>query len=539
MHRIRPVLFGLVLALCAPVCAQGAVRREARVERITAEQLRAYLTFIASDELEGRNTPSRGLDIAAKYIASHLTRWGVKPAGDNGTYFQKIALRRSFVLKSGCKVELNDRILTYGEDYFAAPSSGSTRAPLVYAGYGWMIKAKEIDPYKEVDPKGKIVVVNYSPTFGPPHVGRDALRGKAGEDYASPAAYARRKGAVGMVVLVSGQALNNWKTLANSLENDSFRYRVEKPQHDQQLPLPTIYVNRTTGEALLAGEKTTGEAIYQSMVDRKEPASFALNPDKQLNLLVTAGAERAGTQNVLALWEGRDPILKHELVAISAHYDHIGVSNSPSGGQDTIYNGADDDGSGTVSLLAMAEAFSNAPKRPKRSVLFIWHCGEEKGLWGSDYFTEIPTLPLDRFTGLINIDMIGRSKPAGDTNPRNRNLSAADEVYVIGKNTISRELGELTDKVNKGYLRLKLNEKYDRFDDPERIFFRSDHYLYGKKGIPFLFYFSGVHEDYHRVSDQVEKIDFTKLESVARTIYLTLWEMAEAKRRPKVDQIIP
>jgi len=244
------------------------------------------------------------------------------------------------------------------------------------------------------------------------------------------------------------------------------------------------------------------------------------------------------TQNVVAVWEGSDPTLKAEYVALGAHYDHVGNGCPPSG-TDTICNGADDDGSGTTALLAMAEALSKAPARPKRSVLFVWHCGEEKGLWGSRYFTEYPTVPLNQIVAQINIDMIGRSKKEGDTNPRNSELTGPDAVYLIGSTMMSTELGELVNAVNKSYLNITFDTKYDDPKDPNRFFFRSDHYNYARKGIPIIFFFDGVHEDYHRAGDTADKIDYQKMEKITRTVYMTLWEIGNRPARLKVDKPLP
>ena len=182
---------------------------------------------------------------------------------------------------------------------------------------------------------------------------------------------------------------------------------------------------------------------------------------------VANNTETVPTQNVVAVWEGSDPVLKTEYVALGAHYDHVG-SGCPPEGTDTICNGADDDGSGTTALLGMAEALAKAPSRPKRSVLFVWHCGEEKGLWGSRYFTEFPTVPLNQIVAQLNIDMIGRSKKEGDTNPSNRELTGPDAVYVIGSTMMSTELGELVNSVNNSFLNITYDTKYDDPADPNR-----------------------------------------------------------------------
>jgi Zn-dependent M28 family amino/carboxypeptidase len=257
-----------------------------------------------------------------------------------------------------------------------------------------------------------------------------------------------------------------------------------------------------------------------------------------MNFTVSIKTETVYTQNVVAVLEGSDPTLKNEYVAIGAHYDHVGIGRANASG-DTIYNGADDDGSGTTATLAMAEAFAKGP-RPKRSILFVWHAGEEKGLWGAEYINEFPVVPLNQIITQLNIDMIGRSKKEGDTNPRNTPLTGPNELYVIGSKMMSTELGELSERVNNSYLKLNFNYKYDDPNDTNRFFFRSDHYHYAKKGIPIIFYFTGTHEDYHQASDHADKIDYQKMEKITRTIYATAWELANnLAKRPTVDKQLP
>jgi Zn-dependent M28 family amino/carboxypeptidase len=190
-------------------------------------------------------------------------------------------------------------------------------------------------------------------------------------------------------------------------------------------------------------------------------------------------------------------------------------------------------------VLELAHAFATASPRPKRSILLVWHAGEEKGLWGSRYFVEHPTVPLARVVAQLNIDMIGRSKRAGDVSKENEQLSGPEEIYVIGSKKMSMELGELSERVNSSYLSLKFNYRYDDPADPERFFYRSDHFHYARKGIPIIFYFNGPHEDYHKLSDHADKIDYAKMEKVARTVFVTAWELASAPNRPRVDKPLP
>jgi len=559
MRKLSTVLV-LITALAIPLPASYAQRKnqpakaalasiasQRGVDTITAAELKDYLSFIASDEMEGRDTPSRGLDTTAKFLAMNLSRWGFKPAGDDGSFFQRIALRRDYLEKAETRVQLNDQTLILGEDYIPYSRPANISASLVFAGSGWFVKSKNIDAYKGIDAKGKIAIV-FSPPDGLPRgITRADLIGKRGEDYMTASEYAQKQGAVGLVIIPDFQYLANWDRNRTRLTERGL-IRVEKFQTS---PVPLVSSNPLTdlgllpeivaaprlANALFQGERQSATAIFDSIYSGKVPDSFELNPEKQLSLTIKIKSEALATQNVVAVFEGSDSVLKDEYVALGAHYDHVGIGLPVNG--DAIYNGADDDGSGTTALLTMAEALAKAPKRPKRSVLFVWHAGEEKGLWGSRYFTNYPTVPLEKIVTQINIDMIGRSKKEGDTNIRNADLSGPNEVYVIGSKMMSTELGELTEIVNKDYLNITFNYRYDDPTDPNRFFFRSDHYNYAKKGIPIVFFFDGVHEDYHRPGDSVDKIDFQKMEKVTRTVYMLLWEVANRATRPKVDKQLP
>lgn len=506
------------------------------VDTIATAQLRDYLTFIASDEMEGRDTPSRGLDTTAKFLALNLSRWGFKPAGDNGTFFQKIELRRDRSDQGQTKVEYNGRALANGNDFLPAGGSGNVSGSLVFAGNGWFIKSKDIDAYKGVDPAGKIAVIFGSPNSRPRGISGADL-GKQGEDYLSANDYARQKGVVGLIYIPDFQFLANWQRSRQILVERGSTV-VAKFQPTSGPRLPSIVVSPEIANALFAGESQSAANIFNASYGTTALTPFAMRDQKKITMSLANNSESVSTQNVVAVWEGSDPVLKSEYVALGAHYDHVGYGCIPAG-NDTLCNGADDDGSGTTALLAMAEALSKSPARPKRSVLFVWHCGEEKGLWGSRYFTEFPTVPLDKIVAQINIDMIGRSKKEGDTNARNAELTGPDAVYLIGSTMMSTELGELVNAVNKSYLNLTFDTKYDDPRDPNRFFFRSDHYNYARKGIPIIFFFDGVHEDYHRPGDTADKIDYQKMEKITRTIYMTAWEIANRAERLKVDKPLP
>lgn len=533
----QPVLFAQRRDIKVKVTTAAALLAARGGDTISAAQLQTYLSFIASDEMEGRDTPSRGLDTVAKFIALNLGRWGFKPYGDDGTFFQKIALRREALDPSKSIAEINGQKFSIGEDFIPNAVGASLTGPLVFAGNGWVIKSKTWDPYQGVDVKDKIIVVVGSGQGFPRGVTRADLAGRQGEDWSSPTAYAQQHGAKGVLVIADTQGMQNWDQLRQRIAQPARAFVEKFTVQNPTAGTPSILISSRMAAALFAGEKFDAATLVSRTEGSDQVPAFDLSPVKTVTVAVTVKSEHPTTQNVVAVWEGSDPLLKNEYVAVGAHYDHVGIC-AP-GTADPICNGADDDGSGTTALLGMAEALSHVKQRPKRSVLFVWHCGEEKGLWGSRYFTDYPTVPLDKIVTQLNIDMIGRSKKADDTNPRDKDLTGPDSIYVIGSTMMSTELGALSQQVNKSFLNLTYDVKYDDPNDTNRFFFRSDHFNYARKGIPIIFFFDGVHEDYHRPGDEPQKIDYDKMEKVARTIYMLLWEVAGLKERPKVDKPLP
>jgi hypothetical protein len=529
MKKVRATILILAAMLSASAAAQKTTKPHGNVEAVRAERLKDYLTFIASDELEGRNTPSRGLDIAALYLASYLSRWGLRPAGDDGTYFQRIALRRTLIDALQTKAEINGQAFHYGKDFLAALSAGSASGRLVFVGHGWAIKSKNLNAYKGIDVRGKIIV--HIGGF-PRGVTFQDLTGKQGEEWDNAYSYGQRNGALGRIVIPAFQTLVSWDEARRGAEGEG-NIEVEKFISSEAAPVPAITASPRMMAALFAGESRTAQQIFNAAATGEAIEAFDFNPNKKVSLTVAVKTKTEYTQNVIASMEGSDPQLKSEYVAISAHYDHVGIGAPVDG--DAIYNGADDDGSGTVSVMAMAEAFAQGP-RPRRSVLFIWHAGEEAGLWGSRYFTLNPTVPVDKIVANLNIDMIGRCRKAGDSDPAKSEMPEPNEVFLIGPKIMSSELFELSEAVNRSLLNLKFNYRYDDVKEPNQYFFRSDHFNFARKGIPVIFYMDGDHADYHKPSDSIEKIDFDYMERVARTIFATAWELANRDKRPRVDK---
>lgn len=502
-------------------------------EGVTAKQLKDYLTFIASDELEGRDTPSRGLDIAALYIAQHLSSWGIKPAGDEGTYFQRVPLRYSKIDPDKTTLKIGNQTYVYGKDFLSSfvPATFAD-APMVFVGNGWIVKSKNLDPYQGIDVKDKVLVVASGIPKG---VTNADLQGPDGGSYTSPVLYAQTHGAKGVIGIAGFNTMANWEASRwNASEKGTVQFG--KPANTT---IPTITASPRVVSAIFQGEKLTGSALFNKMVAQDTFESFDLRPIRKVSATISAKTENIHTQNVVGILEGSDPVLKNEYVAIGAHYDHVGM-NPLSPNEDKIWNGADDDGSGTVSVLNIAEAFAKGAQKPRRSILFIWHAGEEKGLWGSEYFTDNPTVPIDKIVTELNIDMIGRfQKPGDESHPVNKEMPKPSEIFTIGNRMMSTELGDIADEVNKSFLNINFNPKYADPNDPNRYFYRSDHFNYARKGIPIIFFMDGTHVDYHQPSDSVEKINFTEMEKVARTIMAIGWTLANRDKRPTVDKPLP
>lgn len=494
--------------------------------------MRNYLGFIASDALEGRRAPSRGLDAAAAFLASHLARLGLRPAGDDGTYLQSIGLTRRRVDLDKSTLAVGTRTLVQGDDYLPGQVPGTAEGPVVYIGNGTVIRSRGIDPYKDVDVTGRIVVSNTGLPIG--FTPAD-LKGPSGDDWESTEQAARRRGAVAVLFLPDYGALERWPVTRDGLRARTSLSVDAFAQAGDTKTLPTATLNARGVGALFTGKQVSAQEVFQRAVRREPAAPFELPANMVVRLAVATIDDHLTTSNVVAILEGSDPVLKQEYVAVGAHYDHLGTATTPDEAGDTIYNGADDDGSGTVSVLAMAEAFATSRVRPKRSLLFVWHTGEEEGLWGSRYFTDHPTVPIDRIVAQLNIDMIGRSTAAGvprATTPLA--LTDPDTVYVVGSKRLSADLGQIVEQVNERGHRLHLDYTLDDPSDPARIYERSDHYQYAKHGIPVAFFFTGVHDDYHGLDDEIDRIDFGKMQRIAQMVYGTARALADRPARPKI-----
>lgn len=539
------ILFVIVLSGVPSVIAQkrtkgngsaaSAAPRFGNVDAISAKQLRDHLTFIASDELEGRETPSRGLDTAAKYIASLLSSWGIRPVGNNeGSYFQTFPLKQEKIIPRETRVEFGGQTWEFGRDFYSTLTPSQIKSSgVVFAGYGWVIKSKNINAFQGIDVKDKIVVVVNSLPKG---ITNADLKGPNGQDWSSPAFYAQQNGAKAVINFPTFNGLANWEANRWNLAEKGF-VEFGKPQFT--ISIPTITASPRMLATLFFGESMTANTIFTRTQAKEDLPVFDLKAEKKASIAIGVKSDTVYTQNVIGILEGSDPVLKNEYVAIGAHYDHVGM-NPFSFGADKIWNGADDDGSGTVAVLSIAEALAKGMQKPKRSILFIWHAGEEKGLWGSEHFTNNPTVPITSVITQLNVDMIGRYQNPGDENhPQNKRLPKPHEVFTIGNKMMSTELGQIADEVNASFLKLNFNSQYDGPDHPDQFFYRSDHFNYARKGVPIIFFMDGDHADYHQPSDSIEKINFEQMEMVARTIMAIGWTLANGAKRPTVDKPLP
>jgi len=436
-------------------------------------------------------------------------------------------------------------------------------APLVFVGNGYVIKKTNIDPYKGIDVKGKVMVVAGVPAeiAALQASGRGGGRGAANPlgventDFVTPQGHAAKNGALGIIMIPGFQQLTAMASPAagRGAGPNGPPYQVVKFQAGRPVPVPTITAGVALTNALFQGEKLSGAQVFEGAAAGAKLDSFALNSEKTLTLQVAVTRTPGSTENVIAMIEGRDPVLKQEYVVISAHLDHVGLSVASPGG-DTVNNGADDDGSGSAALMAVARAFAQGAAkgiRPKRSVIFLWVAGEEKGLWGSQYFNQFPPVDITKVVANLNMDMVGRSKPKDYTDPPTYKLVEPGEVLVVGPSISSDDMAKVVERVAVDVGKLKINYFYDTTapdathdnlgpqPNGQRIFYRSDHYNFAKMGIPVAFYTTGLHPDYHRVTDSPEKIDYKSMETIARNVAAAGWVLGNAATRPKLKEKLP
>lgn len=531
-------LISPILLAQAPAPRPASARPETYAQTITADDLRKHLTILAADDMEGRETGTPGQKRAAEYIAKQFAADGLSPivpgADGKTSYMQPFTLYKKtwgeFYVKSGGKqfAYLTD-FLTNG--LLNLPQE--TNYETVFVNYG--IVDDKFNDYGNLDVKGKAVVM----LDGEPKNadGSSAVTGaKDPSKWGKPDSWriraqtAKDKGAA-QVFIISAANAEEFKRLLT--ERGALQQRFNrlglKPGSENVGTVGTFMISTDMAAALL-GKKP--EQMTKAIEQIRAKSSSAVG---KLSGNVAVKAERKDenvtTENVMGYVEGSDK--KEEVVIVSGHYDHIGIS--PDG---QVNNGANDDGSGTVSVLELAQAFAKAKAEgngPRRSMLFLTVVGEEKGLLGSEYYADFsPVLSLSNTVADLNIDMVGR------VDDLHQNKTPKDNyIYAIGSDKLSSDLHRISENANSQYTQMELDYKYNEPSDPERIYYRSDHYNFAKHKIPVIFYFNGLHADYHRPTDDVEKIDFKLAEKTARLVFYTAWEIANREERLKVDSNKP
>ncbi len=486
-----PVLLGLALA-AGPLRAQTAGPQERAAASITAADVAHHIGVIGDDSMLGRDTPSRGLDLTARYVAAQFRRYGLRPGGDGGDWFQRYPItRRRFeparsrvVLTSGRTEAVAgfDRSARYVQG--TVPGKPLTGATVLVGG--------RLDPgqVSRMPLRDRIVV--YAPA--------------AGDQPSVPAIQVTRA-----LRLAGPQAV----LLISDLDSGTFARRIPQVMS----PRTAVDLRLATPVFLELSEAAVAPALRAARVDLRATRAdtapvFRELPALRARVELTDSVLATLTApNTIGILEGSDPRLRQEYLVFSAHMDHIGVTP---GLADSVNNGADDDASGTTGVIELAKAFSRPGARPRRSIIFLTVSGEEKGLWGSRYFSEHPAVPVDRIVADLNIDMIGRNW--------------RDTIVAIGKE--HSDLGTTLNRVNRAHPELGMTAIDDRWPE-ERFYFRSDHYNFARKGVPILFFFNGVHPDYHRPSDSPDKIDAEKESRILRLLYFLGRTVGDADARPR------
>jgi hypothetical protein len=532
-------LRALVLVLLIG-CVVEAQQRAPNIESITKEELRADLTFLASDAMQGRLTDTVTNAVAAEFVASRFQRLDLTPAGPKGSYFQPYNLMTASLGATNALAITGGPTARSGQDFYAArfSATGSAKGGVVFAGFGITWPEHGYDDYRG-DVKGKIVlVVDHEPGERDPASPFDGLVTSEASGPLRKALAAQDKGAAG-ILFVSD--VHNHPEDANFEASARTYWPAPPPRIErftlatwmERVKIPAAQISPAFAAQILAPSGRKLEDLSKASETAKGAVPVPL-PGVEVELTTAVERHVIPDRNVLALVEGSDPKLRDETVIVCAHFDHDGADGP------RIFNGADDNGSGTIGLLEIAQAYAlsaKAGQRPKRSVLLAAWNSEERGLLGAWAYTEDPMRPLDRTVGVLNMDMIGRNEevPEGQGNTgRFRGLdvqtaeSNANATNVIGT-TRSPSLLAVIEHANAS-IGLTLRLRYD--NNISQLMRRSDHWPFLNRGIPGVWFHSGLHPDYHTVNDDADRINYEKMEKISRLVYQASWDLAQQTARP-------
>ncbi len=522
-------------------------------DSITVADLMSRVYVFADDSLMGREVGSKGNDMGTAIIEAEVRRLGLVPAGDNGGYFQSLPLF-SYYVDAASSARVGDQAMTLGADFMAIAREDRRinldGVPVVFGG-----STSDSTTWLSVDDAaGKILVMTVPLGSSPIPQGASAMRARVA-----------RASAVLLVTL---------DRLPANLRQQLARIQAMKTADTPPAGTPTFFISQRFA--------TT---IFNSMMDSVKTGIVG----RPITGALILRQEQAPGRNVVAILPGSDPKLKGQYVAIGSHNDHIGMRTQggvdhdsmrvynavarPQGAdspdpqslsdrqksrirtmldslralhparRDSTYNGADDDASGSMSMLEIAESFAKGKVKPKRSILFVWHTGEEKGLWGSEYFTDHPTIPRDSIVAQLNMDMVGRgasTDATGESAKGSLLYGGPGYLQLVGSRRLSTELGDLMESVNSaGKYRLKFDYGMDTNGHPQNIYCRSDHYEYARYGIPIVFLTTGGHSDYHQVTDEPQYIDYAHMAVIARYVKDAATTIANLDHRIVVDKPKP
>jgi hypothetical protein len=496
------------------------------LKSITPTYLKSIVSVLASDSLRGRYSTFPGQKKAAHYIQTELQSLGIKPLPSIGSYYQKFTLDRISLSDSQNAYIYSDTDTTsliYSNDFYISPSgiynSQKISGELVFAGYGISSSRYNYDDYAPITVRDKwLMVIEGEPQL---HDSESIFNGSEPTRWSrirTKKWKANQSGAAGLIVISNnfhGESSRPFGESLKEIRHSMARPILQLPDAEKTNYIPLILMDHEMADSLLLASSGKTLSEYQAIIDKAlEPVSFPMNISLEMEIGVTE--EAAQTENVVGIHEGADPNLRDNYVVLTAHYDHMGAI-----GDTIIFQGADDNASGTAGVLAVARAFAQNPVKPDRSVIFALLSAEELGLLGSQYFTDNPPVGIDSITANINLDMIGRN--------------VRDSVYVIGSNMLSWDLHNISEIARHHVRKLHFDFKYNDVDDPQRLYYRSDHYNFAKYDIPSLFFFSGLHEDYHRPTDTAEKVDYIKAARVSKVAFLTAWGVANFEDRLELD----
>jgi hypothetical protein len=521
----RKKIFSVLLIACTlPVYAQ-----KEGLTLINKNDLKAYMSFFASDEMGGRETGSAGNDIAALYLKTNIMRMGLKPLPATGDYFQKVSLTSTKIDAKNTCLKINDN---NGNIIFSTDSLVTLMTPsksmdftgnVVFAGYAYKNQDKQYDDLKDIDLKDKIVLImTRNPELAASGEGNLVFDERL-ESQKIGSVFSKGPKAILFVYDPKNKFPDAYASgLAGMVGSKTVS---QKGKAGFSLPLQFAFITRHTADMLLKSTGYTLKQMQEKITSGGVPVSAELQ-GITASLKTTVEISDFFSPNVAGIIEGSDPVLKNECVVYSAHFDHVGVNQ-----KGEVFNGADDNASGSIALLEVANAFVNLKKKPLRTIVFVWVNGEEKDMFGSKYYTENPAISMEKTLLDINLDMVGRSKMPADTGKMmGFDLTVTQPGEILAYT--AHESSELLQMMKSAAQETGVTV-IDKGKDLQ--FGSSDHVSFMAKGVPAFLFISGMHSDLHSIRDDVERIDFDKMERVSKMVFLLGYKVANQRERIKID----